>query len=234
MFILFLSSLNYVSAENVTEINYLSDFDIIAGTLVDGNIDYLKLMDGDFINIQESNTTDAILINLSFDVSGHPKDLFINAYYDGGASHSIDLQVLNNSDWVSIRTYNNQNNFEYDTIDISNYDFDCEESCFRIVHNDSGIDTHNFYIDYLVLSSEVEEDIDFNLFDFELDNTSHIIFLIVFIIIMGFFAIYGNYPMSDLGSFGLLLSGFILLFNNFNIILSLVVAFIGLIFIFRE
>ena len=74
----------------------------------------------------------------------------------------------------------------------------------------------------------------FDLFNIDFSETSDLIIFILFVLISGFLAISFTYPLSDLGSFGLLLSGFLGLFNNVNIVISVFIIFVGIIFIFRD
>jgi len=74
----------------------------------------------------------------------------------------------------------------------------------------------------------------FDLFNINFSETSDLIIFILFVLISGFLAISFAYPLSDLGSFGLLLSGFLGLFNSVNIVISVFIIFVGIIFIFRD
>ena len=236
MFILLFSSINLVSAENITINNYVSSLDIVRGNLLQGTKEDLNVFNSDYLVIQELNETNPLQVNINTILDGTPKELRVNAYYEGGASHDVELQVFDNNlnAWLVLKTYGNANNFVFDVIDLSGYNLGGNAE-FRFLHIQDGIETHNLNIDYFMITTEKEDTTSsFDLFNIDFSETSELIIFILFVLISGFLAISFTYPLSDLGSFGLLLSGFLGLFNNVNIVISVFIIFVGIIFIFRD
>lgn len=212
-------------------INYVDDINLTNGVIVGGNIDSLKLPDGDFLSIQEVVGDSGIYFTLSVPSEGNLSDLFINARYRGGAGHDVNFYIYDDNigDFVLLNVYDNSPNFINLNFDISGISYN-NEVILLFDHPQSGVTSHFMDIDYLVITSigETSPDVKYNLFEIDLNNTFNIILISLLIVLS--FVIY--YFKSNLAGGGLLLLiGVFLSFNDINLIISLIVMLIGVLMI---
>ena len=234
LFLLVLTPL--VSAENFTDINYITSVDVTKGINITGEIGSTRVYNSGYWRIEEESGTPGLLFTANVSgVQGNVTNLHVNARYEGGASHDVVLEVFDceTETWFELKTYGNDINFEYDTFDISFIDcVDEGNILFRFHHDATGITSHNFDIDYFVVESEYSEteDTSFSFFDIDLDDTFTIILLVIMILsgivlsltysmfiggvvllLTSLFIIFGGYLVLG---FILLLFGFLALFND--------------------
>jgi len=155
--LLLVLSSGFVSAGQEIETNYATELLLTRGTVASGSIFSTHVYNSNFLSIQEESGSNGILFATNFTgVTGDVLNLSIRAHYVGGASHEVVMEIydFDTDSWIFLKEYANSPSFEFDDFDIS-YLSCCNngEILLRFNHADSGVTSHYFNIDYLVISS---------------------------------------------------------------------------------
>lgn len=181
MFLVFIVSVSFVSAEIHT--NYVTNVNVVNG-LEEGSINSTKVYNSNFYRVNEviSDIGLEFYINIT-GVQGNISELITNQRYKGGASHFVIFSIYNysSSSWDLLKEYGNVVNFESNSYTLNDDYLKDGIVMLKYFHPDTGIDTHYFDIDYLVLISSgvvLEEDSSYNIFSIDFDNKINTIFFI--------------------------------------------------------
>jgi len=220
-----------------TNINHADNLNISIGSVLSGTLSNTFTSDGEFLSIQEQNHSTGLLFEITFEnVEGNITNLITNQRYIGGASHNVVMSVYNceTQTYDLLKTYGNTPNFERETYDLSYLNTSCNPNItLKYEHPQSGIESHNFDIEYLTLVSVGEsEPVKKNIFLIDLDDTFTII-MIVLLFMISLFLIISKINIG-LGSGLIMIIGFLLFLNDFNILFTTTIITLGIVFLFRD
>jgi len=224
-------ALPVVSGESF-KINYIDNLTLL-DVVKTNDLNGTYIMNDDlFLSMQEtSSANNSLNFLIHMNDLYNPTKLYINARYRGGSSHDVKLYVYDNvgEDYYLLKTYGNTPNFVYDVFNLSNY-CDVNTSCdleFFVSHEDAGITSHYFDIDYFIVTSKQELIISESngLLRLDFEDKNIIIFTILLIIISGSLIMF--LKQNLIGGFILMLIGLIMMFN-FILIYGFIILILGL------
>src|SRR6056297_3415954 len=227
-----------VNAQDIN-VNYANNISINKGVF-EGFLDSTKVQDSLFYRIIEESGAPGIDFNITFSgIEGNITNLIVNERYIGGANHEVILSIydFNSSSFLFLKEYGNVVNFESDNFDLSFLCSTCQrdgEVILNYKHDDSGIASHEFDIDYLVITStgtsHVVDD-QKGLFNVDLDDNLTMILVLLFLIAGAILVFVFD---GLLGGSLIVISGLILLFSGTINILSVLIVLIGFVAFFKE
>lgn len=152
-----IDSLGNVTANNIlTYSNYYADsLIVVTGTLDAGTVANLQAVGGTNVNVAEATTTGMQVILSTPSVTALTTISFYG-YYSGGAGHTLSVQVFNitNSTWETIGTIGSTATAQWYSFPVfigSNY-INSGRVRTRLLHNGTGINTHDLYLDYFAVN----------------------------------------------------------------------------------
>jgi len=227
----------FVSAEIVDDVNYATSVDVVKGVNVTGTVESTRVYNSGYWRIEEESGTPGLLFTANVSgVQGNVTNLHVNARYEGGASHDVALEIYDCStdSWFLLYDYLNSPNFEYNTFDISFVD--CVDHnnniLLRFNHVDSGVTSHHFDIDYLVVESEYEFVPDtFSFFELDFNDTLIIILMSIFVL-SGIVLCFMRHLF--IGGIIITLSGLFLLFTPLYLVIGFLLVLFGFLAMFSD
>jgi len=150
------SGLNDSIDLRTTSINYnATNITTIEGTYDAGDIDSIHIPeDGNTYNVSEDAGASPLLIAINFTDVTSFDSIIGRVYYDGGLGHEIQLEILRSDtgDWenyIDLTDTTDFINFYVPVFDPTQHIHPNGDVAIRFDHVQTGIPTHNFYVDYL-------------------------------------------------------------------------------------
>jgi len=134
---------------NATNINTIS------GTLDAGDINSIHIPeDGDTYNVSEDVGVNPLIININFTGVTDFDSIIGRVYYDGGLGHIVQLEIQRSDtgDWENYLDLTDTTDFVNiyaPVFDPSQHIFANGDVAVRFYHVQTGMPSHNFFIDYL-------------------------------------------------------------------------------------
>ena len=147
-----------VNLSNLNSTIYIPDnVDLIEGTLDSGNLASIQtLEDGDYYNISEDSGADPLTVIVNFSDVEDFDSVVYRVYYEGGSGHTIHVGLWDTAEGDYEEEYGEITDMDgFATIVVSVFDIsehiDAGAVSLRFYHDDNGIPSHDFQIDYCAL-----------------------------------------------------------------------------------
>jgi hypothetical protein len=145
--------------DSITEFIYTPDsLTVSTGTVNSGDVDSVKVLsDGDVLDVQEVAGVPGFDIIFDFINVGTINQLRYHTRYDGGAGHTVNVQLYNynTSAWDTLTTEAESLDYIYSAIPVtssSDYVDSSGNARARLYHVDAGIAAHQQYVDFIALA----------------------------------------------------------------------------------
>ena len=129
----------------------------ISGTLDAGNLASIQTPeDDDTYNVSEDVGADPLTIAINFSNVSSLDSIIGRIYYDGGLGHEVQLEIQRSDtgaweNYLDLTDTTDFVNIYAPVFDPEQHVFASGDVAIRFKHVQSGIPTHNFYIDYLAI-----------------------------------------------------------------------------------
>ncbi len=137
---------------------------VLTGTLDSGNLtSILDFNDGDTLNISEVSGTPGFEIRINFTGVSTFNTFGLRGRYDGGAGHTVHIELyqITTNSWIDFGIITDQTDFGTTSASVFNPELFINTTInsgtvqMRIIHDDSGITSHNYYLDYTAILQSV-------------------------------------------------------------------------------
>jgi len=144
--------------ENIPETFVPNTVTLNVGSSSDAVSDLQTILDGNIYAIQEAAATPGINLECNFVNITHINFIYVRAYYDGSATHSVRIQLYNyntttyDTFWsmVPVLDYQLLSLPIFPLVDSADY-IDSGAAKVRFYHTESGNASHDLYIDYVAI-----------------------------------------------------------------------------------